>query len=112
MQVQYSEAQIRAKAVELGVIGDGEELPRSMRSRVVAALIQEAAPRFRDEAAPVAGTVRVQPGGSVDIDGRPFPWMVQADRIEVALEPDGSGLVRLTLPARNIQITQPADESE
>jgi hypothetical protein len=38
--------------------------------------------------------------------------MVQADRIEVALEPDGSGLVRLTLPARNIQITQPADESE
>lgn len=112
MQVQFPESQIRAKAVELGLIGEGDQLPRSLRSRVVAALIQEAAPRFRDEAAPVAGTIRVQPGGSVDIDGKPFPWMVQADRIEVALEPDGSGLVRLTLPARNIQITPPADESE
>jgi hypothetical protein len=112
MQVQFTEPEIRAKAVELGLIKDGGELPRSLRSRVVATLIQEAAPRFRTEAAPVAETMRVQPGGSVDIDGKPFPWMVQADRIEVALEPDGSGLVRLTLPARNIQITQPADESE
>ncbi|WP_432137655.1 hypothetical protein [Streptomyces sp. bgisy154] len=112
MQVQFPEAQIRAKAVEIGLIGEGEDLPRSLRSRVVAALIQEAAPRFREGSAPVADTVRVQPGGSIDIDGKPFPWMVQADRIEVALEPDGSGLVRLTLPARNIQITQPADESE
>lgn len=112
MKVQFTEPEIRAKAIELGLIKDGGELPRSMRSRIIAALIQEAAPRFRTDAAPVAETVRVQPGGSVDIDGKPFPWMVQADRIEVALEPDGSGLVRLTLPARNIQITQPADESE
>lgn len=113
MQVQFTDEQITAKAVQLGVIEAGERLPRNLRSRIVAALVQESAPRFEvGEAPPVAESIRVQPRGSIEVDGRPFPWLVQADRIEVSLEPDGSGMVRLTIPARRIQITEPADESE
>lgn len=113
MQVQFTDEQITAKAVQLGVIESGERLPRNLRSRVVATLIQEQAPRFSDSAAPpLAGSIRVQPRGSIEVDGLPFPWLVQADRIEVVLEPDGSGMVRLTLPARSIEIVKPDTESE
>lgn len=113
MQVQFTDEQIAAKAVQLGVIEAGERLPRNLRSRIVAALIQEQAPRFTEaEAPPVAESIRVQPRGSIEVDGRPFPWLVQADRIEVSLEPDGSGMVRFTLPARSIEIIKPVDESE
>lgn len=113
MQVQFTDEQITAKAVQLGVIDPGESLPRNLRSRVMAALIQEQAPRFSDpEAPPIADSIRVQPRGSIEVDGQPFPWLVQADRIEVVLEPDGSGMVRLTLPARSIEIVKPDTESE
>lgn len=113
MQVNYPEDQIAAKAAELGLIHAGGELPRHLRSKALAALIQESASRFRDgEAPPVADSIRVQPRGCIEVDGRPFPWLVQADRIEVVLEPDGSGMVRLTLPARSIEIVKPDTESE
>ncbi|MDX2528058.1 hypothetical protein [Streptomyces europaeiscabiei] len=113
MKVQFPEPEIRAKAIELGLIKDGDELPRSMRSRLIAALIQEQAPRFSEsEAPPLADSIRVQPRGAIEVDGQPFPWLVQADRIEVVLEPDGSGMVRLTLPARSIEIVKPDTESE
>jgi hypothetical protein len=113
MQVQFTDEQIAEKAVQLGVIEQGESLPRNLRSRILAALIQEQAPRFSDpEAPPIADSIRVQPRGSIEVDGRPFPWLVQADRIEVVLEPDGSGMVRLTLPARSIEIVKPDTESE
>lgn len=113
MQVQFTDDQITAKAVQLGVIDSGAPLPRSLRSRIVAALIQEQAPRFSEpEAPPLADSIRVQPRGSIEVNGLPFPWLVQADRIEVVLEPDGSGMVRLTLPARSIEIVKPDTESE
>lgn len=113
MQVQFTDEQIAAKAVQLGLVEGGEELPRRLRSRVLAALVQESAPRFRDgDVPPVADSIRVQPRGGIEVDGRPFPWLVQADRIDVVLEPDGSGMVRLTLPARSIEIVKPDTESE
>ncbi|WP_045562979.1 hypothetical protein [Streptomyces sp. FxanaA7] len=113
MQVQFTDDQIATKATDLGLIQAGEELPRNLRSKVLASLIQESAPRFQEsEAPPVADSIRVQPRGCIDVDGRPFPWLVQADRIEVVLEPDGSGMVRLTLPARSIEIVKPDTESE
>ncbi|MCD9196077.1 hypothetical protein [Streptomyces albireticuli] len=110
MPPTFTNDQISAKATQLGLITEGEELPRHQRSKVVAALLQE---RPRSAAAsPVAARIVIQPGGAVEVDGRPFPWLVQSDLIEVTLQPDGAGMVRLTLPARSIQIREPAPESE
>ncbi|MGK5729727.1 hypothetical protein [Streptomyces sp. URMC 124] len=111
MPLSFTDEQITAKAVQLGLITDGEDLPRHLRGRVVAALHTER-PRSTAVPPPVAERIVIQPGGSVEVDGRPFPWLVQADLIEVTLQPDGAGMVRLTLPARSIQILKPADESE
>lgn len=38
---QFSDSELHAKAVQLGVITEGEELPREQRSRVAAALLEE-----------------------------------------------------------------------
>ena len=108
--LQFSDGQIQEKAVQLGVVSPGMPVPPRLRSRVVAALAAETARPAKGTPVPVAREIVVQPGGSIDIDGRPFPWVVQADQIEVTLGPDGAGLVRLTIPAHNIQITKPADE--
>lgn len=111
MRATFTEQQIQARAVELGLIPEGQPLPRHLRSRVIAALIADRAAKRPTADAPVADRIVVEPGVGVQVDGKPFPWMVQADRIEVALEPDGSGLVRLTLPTHNVQI-KPVNESE
>ncbi|MFC5144295.1 hypothetical protein [Streptomyces aureoversilis] len=110
MPLSFTEEQIATKAIELGLIGAGESLPRQLRSRVVAALHTER-PRSSAQPSPVAGEIVIQPGGAVEVDGRPFPWLVQADLIEVTLQPDGAGMVRLTLPARSIQILKPESET-
>lgn len=112
MPLSYSDEQIRQEAARLGLIQPGEDVPRHLRSRVVAALAAERQRPSRGEDVPLASSIVVQPGGTVEVDGRPFPWIVQADRIEVTLGPDGAGMVRLTIPARNIQILKPAPESE
>lgn len=110
--LNYSDTELQAKAEQLGLVDAGTPLPRHLRSRVVAALAAEAARPATVEAVPVAREIVVQPGGDIRVDGKPFPWVIQADRVEVSLEPDGSGMVRLTIPTHNIQITKPVDESE
>lgn len=109
MPIQVSNQEIQSKALQLGLIGAGEPLPAHLRSRVVAALVQEQATDRPREQAPVAERIVVQPGTGVTVNGQPFPWMVQADRIEITIQPDGSGLVRLTLPAHNVQIHEPEE---
>ncbi|KPC88259.1 hypothetical protein ADL35_05790, partial [Streptomyces sp. NRRL WC-3753] len=107
-------------AVHLGLIQDGEELPRQLRSRVVASLMQERrtqkAPAAEGEPARVrlAQTIVVQPGGSILIDGEELPWFAGQDPIDVHVQHDGSGSVRLTLLADSVQITprKPDSESE
>lgn len=111
MRLSITDQDIQRKAIELGLVEEGESVPPQVRSRVAAALLQEQAPR-PTEAPPLAESIVIQPGGDIEIDGRPFPWTVQAEQMSVTLGPDGSGLVRLTLPARNVQIIKPADESE
>ena len=112
MSLSYSDEQVHAQAVRLGLIDEDQDLPRSQRSKVVASL---AAERQRPDAGaevPFARQITVQPGGDITIDDKPFPWIVQADQMAVALEPDGSGSVRLTIPAENVQILKPKNESE
>ncbi|MEV6074915.1 hypothetical protein AB0L80_07390 [Streptomyces sp. NPDC052069] len=111
MRLTVTDADIARKAVELGVIQQGEPVPSAVRSRIVAALLQEQMPHMTSADVPVAQSIVVQPGSGVEIDGRPFPWVIQAETIEVTLDPSGSGLVRLTIPTLSVQITKPESEN-
>lgn len=111
MRLTVTDDDIVRKAVQLGVIEEGQLVPPNMRSRIVAALLQEQAPRAKAADVPVAQSIVVQPGGGVEIDGRPFPWVIQAETIEVTLDPSGSGLVRLTIPTLSVQIIKPESET-
>lgn len=107
-----SDDEVQAKAEELGVVQPGEPLPRAKRSRVVAALLrehQQGARAQRQTAVPVAESITVVPGQSVEVDGKPFPWVIQSDAIEVTLDPSGKGLVRLTIPTKSVQIIKPEE---
>lgn len=113
MPLSFTDDEVHAQAVRLGLLRDGQELPRQLRSRVVASLAAERRRPAAPADVPIAQSIVIQPGGDIQVDGRPFPWVVQADQMEVTLSPDGAGMVRLTLPALNVQILKPATpESE
>lgn len=113
MALSYSDEQIQAKAEQLGLVEAGCPVPRSQRSRVVAALVAES-PRAAEPQPPaVARQITVQPGGDITIDGQPFPWTIGRTPIEVCVNPDGVSTVRLTLLTESVQILKPApSESE
>lgn len=109
--LSFSDEQVHAEAVRLGLIEAGADLPRHLRSKAAASLANQASPsQAPAPAAAVARSITVRPGSGVDVDGRPFPWIVQAEHIEVTLAPDGSGLVRLTIPTKSVTITAPEGE--
>lgn len=110
MQLKYTDADIAAKAVQLGLIAEGEKLPRQLRGRVVAALAQ-AAPLSTPEPQ-MAREIVVQPGGQILINGEPFPWLVAQQPMEIGLNPDGVSTVRMTLLARAVQIIKPEPKEE
>jgi hypothetical protein len=113
MPLSFTDDEINAQAVRLGLIEDGQELPRNRRSRVVASLAAERQRPAEQADVPIAQSIVIQPGGDIHVDGKPFPWIIQAEQMAVTLNPDGAGLVTLTLPALNIQILKPqAPESE
>jgi len=114
MHARYTDEQVTAKAVDLGLIQQGEELPRHLRSRVVAALLAAAADnRQPPEAEPqLAKEIVVQPGGAILIDGEPFPWLVANEPMDVRLNPDGVSTVRMTLMADAVQILKPEPRKE
>ncbi|QIJ61403.1 hypothetical protein [Streptomyces sp. JB150] len=114
MRLTYTDADIAAKAVQLGLIQDGDDLPRQMRGRVVAALLQEQA-ASESGASPepqLAKEIVVQPGGAIVVDGEPFPWLVAKQPMEITLHPDGLSTVRLTLIAEAVQIIKPEPREE
>lgn len=102
----FTDQQIHAEAVRLGLIAPVEDLPRHLRSQVVASL---AAP-VADEPEPAGGVppVEVAPDadaeltvyadGPVLLNGSPFPLPVNgADPIEVIARRGGLTTVRLTV---------------
>jgi hypothetical protein len=112
---QFPDTEINAKAVELGVIAQGESVPNRHRSKVVAALIEEqrAADRQEKQAEPVcAKEIVVQPGGQVLIDGEPFPWLIAKQPMEIGLNPEGISTVRLTLLTEAVQVLKPKSDSK
>jgi hypothetical protein len=113
MALSFTDDEIHAQAVRLGLVKEGDTLPNRMRGKVVASLVTERRRPAAQADVPIAQSIVIQPGGDIQVDGRPFPWVVQAERMQVTLQPDGAGLVSLTLPALNIQILKPqAPESE
>ncbi|KND30082.1 hypothetical protein [Streptomyces stelliscabiei] len=110
MPLQFTDAEINAKAVQLGVITEGAAVPNRHRSKVVAALVEErrAADRQEKQAEPVcAKEIVVEPGGAVLIDGEPFPWLIARQPMEIGLNPEGISTVRLTLLAEAVQVLKP-----
>lgn len=115
MQVQFTELDIRAKAVELGLIQDGDELPRQQRSKVLAVLLQEtssASPKQAEREPQIAKEIVIQPGGAILVDGEPFPWLVTNEPMQINLAPDGPSTVRMTLMADAVQIIKPEPRPE
>jgi hypothetical protein len=107
---QFPDAELTAKAVQLGVINEGESLPRQQRSKVAAALMEERRAEARKEKAvePVcAKEIVVEPGGQVLVDGDPFPWLIARQPMEISLNPEGISTVRLTLMAEAVQVLKP-----
>lgn len=111
MAFQFSDAELHAKAVQLGVINDGETLPPAKRSRVAAALVAEQTPAPKAGEPVLARHVGIEPGGAITVDGEPFPWLVAREPMAVHLDPEGVSTVRLTLLADSVTIT-PKPESE
>lgn len=121
MPITYSPEQIRAHAVQLGLIpADADQVPQNLRSTVVASLHTRARlgvsppPAEENTEAPASGTrIEVRPGegGTVLVDGAALPWLAPGERIDVALDADGGGTVRLTLRADTILI-HPATSKE
>jgi hypothetical protein len=118
MPISFTPEQIHAEAQRLGLIGNGEHdcVRQDQRNAVVASLVARAR---RKPAEPPGGAsvpqlaqrIDIHPGGGpIDIDGRPLPWQVAADQLTVTLNPDGSGTVRLTIPAAAIRIHPSPDE--
>jgi hypothetical protein len=107
---EFSDSELAAKAVQLGVITEGEDLPRNMRSRVAAALVEErrAADRPEQLAEPVIAREITVRGSEITVDGKPFPWLVARAPMDIGLAPDGSGTVRLTLLAESVQVLKPS----
>lgn len=112
MRLTYTDADIAAKAVQLGLISDGEQLPRDLRGKVVAALLQEQAAPAAAEEPQIAREIVIQPNGVILVDGEPFPWLVAQEPVDVRLNPDGVSTVRMTLLAGAVQIIKPEPREE
>lgn len=113
MPINYTDQEIRAKAVLLGLIQDGADLPRHQRGKVVAALAYgDAAERQQAPEPQLAQEIVIQPGGAILIDGEPFPWLVAGQPMDIGLNPDGVSTVRLTLMAATVQVIRPEPRPE
>ncbi|MFF4779409.1 hypothetical protein ACFY05_42000 [Microtetraspora fusca] len=99
---QFDEAELSAKAVELGLIADGQALPRHLRSHAAAALV--AARQGQPPEAPEAeaGHLVITGDRRVLLDGHALPVLVvDDDPIHVVLQGDAA-TIRLTIAARTI----------
>jgi hypothetical protein len=110
---QFTDTELAAKAVQLGLVQEGEVLPRNMRSRVAAALLEErrAVSRPEKQAEPTCAKEISVCGSAITVDGKPFPWLVARAPMDISLAPDGSGTVRLTLLAESVQVSKPKPDS-
>ncbi|MFF6985594.1 hypothetical protein [Streptomyces sp. NPDC010273] len=112
---EFTDTELQAKAEQLGVTTPGQPIPKAALSRVKAALVEERRTTARKEQpsaeARLAKSISVQPGGTITVDGEPFPWLVAAQPMEISLHPDGVSTVRLTLLAESVQVLKHKSDS-
>ncbi|MCC9154908.1 hypothetical protein LZP81_30785 [Streptomyces parvulus] len=112
---QFTDAELQAKAEELGLVKPGEPIPTAaMQSRVKAAVVEDRRATTRQEKpadARLAKSIVVQPGGVILIDGEPMPWLVAKQPMDIGLNPEGISTVRLTLLAESVQVLKPKTDS-
>jgi hypothetical protein len=111
MPLQFTDAELQAKAEQLGLVNPGEPMAsKAMHSRVKAVIVEERRAAAQKEKAPdpvCAKEIVVQPGGQILIDGEPFPWLIANVPMEIGLNPGGVSTVRLTLMAEAVQVLKP-----
>ena len=97
--LSFTDDEIKAEAVRLGLITNADDLPRHLRSQVVASLAARTTTDTADSpgAAVPGGELTVTADGDVLLDGRPFPLPVTTDPIEVTARHGGRTTVRLTV---------------
>lgn len=115
---QFTDAELRAKAEQLGLVQPGKPIPTAaMASRVKAAIVEDRRSAARQEQsateARIAQSIVVQPGGDILIDGEPLPWLVAQEPMDIRLAPtaDGVSTVRLTLLTDSVQVLKPQTDS-
>lgn len=108
---QFPEAELQAKAVELGLVAEGQDVPNAVMGKVKAAIVEDRRTAKRQDQpaakAKCAKEIVVQPGGAVLIDGVPFPWLIAKVPMEIGLHPEGISTVRMTLLAEAVQVIKP-----
>ncbi|MDX3294607.1 hypothetical protein PV569_12915 [Streptomyces scabiei] len=111
MPLQFTDVELRTKAVEIGLIQAGQPIPTAaMASKVKAAIVEERRTAARQEKEPepqCAKEIVVEPGGAILVDGEPFPWLIARQPMEIGLNPEGISTVRLTLLAEAVQVLKP-----
>lgn len=103
--LEFTNAEMRAKAVQLGIIKDGEDLPVGALSKIKAALVEDRRTAAHDNTAgmpPIASQIVIRPG-AIEMDGRRLPAASDPIEIHVDPDPDIPSTVRLTLLADTVQ---------
>ncbi|WP_067171198.1 hypothetical protein [Microtetraspora niveoalba] len=108
---QFAEPEITAKAVQLGLIADGEALPANLRSKAVKALAAALQQQQPAEPALEVGHLVLTPDRRVLLDGHALPLQVlDADPIHVVLHGEVA-TIRLTVAARTITVHQKENQT-
>lgn len=116
MALNFTSEQLHDEAERLGLAGPDDPLAPSVRSKAAASLAAQLRGATAAARGPqIAKVITVRPGRGPLVDGKPFPWVITDDPVGVEVRADGSGFVRLTIPAELVRIdsdTTSPDESE
>lgn len=109
--LEFTEDEIRAKAVQLGLAYEGGDgaFPTRHRSKVVAALVEDrraeaaAAAQPTDDGPYIGGHLTIRPGERIELDGQALPAAAEPVEVRISADPNTPSTVRLTLLAHTIQ---------
>lgn len=112
MAISFADHEIYSEAVRLGLVVDGEPLTPPARNQAVSQLFSKSRGGAPSKGPRIARVITVRPGRGPLVDGKPFPWVITDDSIAVEVRADGSGFVRLTIPAELVRIDSDTDSPE
>lgn len=104
--LEFSDAEIRAKAAHLGY--DPAALLPPQLAKVKVLLMEERraaemAAHPTEDGPRIAGQITIRPGAGIELDGKPLPAAAEAVDIRVSTDPAVPSTVRLTLLAHTVQ---------